>query len=85
MLRFRAWGWGSEGLELKVERTGGFPKLGTPFRGPDNKGYSILGSILGSPYLGKLPTLFCLCESKQWNPRLFQSCSLLGLRFWCFS
>ena len=23
--------------------------------GPYNKGYSILGSILGSPYLGKLP------------------------------
>ena len=33
----------------------GFPKLGIPFRGPQNKDYSILGSILGSPYLGKLP------------------------------
>ena len=25
------------------------------FRGPHNKDYSILGSILGSPYFGKLP------------------------------
>ena len=34
---------------------GGFPKLGVPFLGPQNKDYSILGSMLGSPYLGKLP------------------------------
>ena len=34
---------------------GGFPKLGYPFGGPYNKDYSILGSILGSPYFGKLP------------------------------
>ena len=35
---------------------GGFPKLGVPFLGtPHNKDYSILGSILGSPYIGKLP------------------------------
>ena len=27
---------------------GGLPKLGVPFRGPHNKDYSILGSILGS-------------------------------------
>ena len=26
--------------------------------GPHNKDYSILGSILGSPYLGKLPYSF---------------------------
>ena len=31
----------------------GFPKI----RGTNNKGYSILGSILGSPYFGKLPFL----------------------------
>ena len=31
------------------------PKKGYLFRGPNNKDYSILGSILGSPYLGKLP------------------------------
>ena len=28
---------------------------GTLFGGPYNKDYSILGSILGSPYFGKLP------------------------------
>ena len=34
------------------------PKIlirGTLFGGPHNKDYSILGSILGSPYFGKLP------------------------------
>ena len=34
---------------------GVFPKLGVPFGGPHNKDYGILGSILGSPYFGKLP------------------------------
>ena len=33
----------------------GFLTLGVPFGGPNNKDYSILGSILGSPYFGKLP------------------------------
>ena len=33
---------------------GGFPKLGVPFGGPNNKDYGILGSILGSPHFGKL-------------------------------
>ena len=33
----------------------GFPKIrGYLFGGPNNKDYSILGSILGSPYFGKL-------------------------------
>ena len=33
-----------------------FPKIrGTFLGGPFNKGYRILGSILGSPYFGKLP------------------------------
>ena len=32
----------------------GFPKLGVPFWGSHNKDYSILGSILGPPYFGKL-------------------------------
>ena len=36
--------------------SGGFPKLGVPFGGPHKKDYGILGSILGSPYLGKLPS-----------------------------
>ena len=39
---------------------GGFLKLGVPFWGPHNKDYSILGSILGSAYLGKLPRRLCL-------------------------
>ena len=35
---------------------GGFPTLGVPFLGsPYNTDYSILGSILGYPNLGKLP------------------------------
>ena len=29
--------------------------MATIFGGPYNKDYNILGSILGSPYLGKLP------------------------------
>ena len=34
----------------------GFPKIrGYLFGGPNNQDYSILGSILGSPYFGKLP------------------------------
>ena len=34
--------------------TWGFPKIRGTFLGP-NKDYSMLGSILGSPYFGKLP------------------------------
>ena len=38
---------------------GGFPKLGVPFLGvPIITDYSILGSIFGSPYFGKLPCKF---------------------------
>ena len=36
-------------------RFGDFPKKGVPVGGPHNKDYSILGSILGSPYFRKLP------------------------------
>ena len=44
------------GARPTLHRNGGFPKLGgTLFGGPHNKDYSILGSILGSPYFGKLP------------------------------
>ena len=46
---------GLGGPGLKSEDLGGFPKLGVPFGGPNDKDYSILGSILGSPYFGKLP------------------------------
>ena len=44
------------GLGFRVEGPfGDFPKLGVPFGGPYKKDYSILKSILGSPYFGKLP------------------------------
>ena len=33
---------------------GGFPKLRVPFGGPSIKDVNILGSLLGSPYFGKL-------------------------------
>ena len=36
---------------------GRFPKLGVPYCSPIFKDYSILGSILGSPYIGKLPNI----------------------------
>ena len=36
--------------------------MGTFFGGPHNKDYSILGSILGSPYFGKLPFSGCTHE-----------------------
>ena len=39
-----------------TEDTWGFPKIRVTFLGgPHNKDYSILGSILGPPYLRKLP------------------------------
>ena len=46
-----------------VVKIRGFPKLGVPFLGgPYNKDCNVLGSILGSPYNGKLP-LWSLCGS----------------------
>ena len=33
----------------------GFPNFGYRFGGPHNKDCSIVGSIIGSPYFGKLP------------------------------
>ena len=37
---------------------GGFPSQGYIFGGPHNKDSSILGSLLRSPYVGKLPNVF---------------------------
>ena len=49
----------------------GFPKIrGTIFGSPHNKDYSILGSILGSPYFGKLPYGF---HTRSWYSFLFLS------------
>ena len=42
---FRVWGLGF----------GSFPKLGVPYWGSPYKDYSILWSLLGSPYFRKLP------------------------------
>ena len=42
---------------------GNFPKLEEPFWGfrvPKSKDYSNLRSILGSPYFGKLPYMYCI-------------------------
>ena len=46
------------GLRKEAHRQvnmGGFLKLGYHFGGPHDKDYSILGSILGFSYFGKLP------------------------------
>ena len=43
-----------------LEPKWGFPKIrGTLLGGPYNQDYSILGSILGSPYFGNLPNHAC--------------------------
>ena len=44
---------------LVSTKIGGFPKLWVPFWSPHNTDYGILGSILGSPYSGKLPYQPC--------------------------
>ena len=47
---------GGLGPRFYLQLIWGFPKIrGTLFGGPHNKDYSILGSIWGFPYLGKLP------------------------------
>ena len=43
-------------------RVWGFPILRIPFAGPYSKDYSLLVSILGSPYGGKLPLVGILCK-----------------------
>ena len=42
-----------------------FPKI-RDFGGPNNKDYSILGSILGYPYFGKLPNRFLRTLPGSW-------------------
>ena len=54
------WLDGNEGMEKKMETTivgymGDSQNWGYLFGGPNNKDYSILGSILGYPSFGKLP------------------------------
>ena len=43
----------------------GFPKLGVSVWAPNNEVYSILRSILGSPYSGKLLSKSCWKGTKQ--------------------
>ena len=50
---------GLELLDLVVSQNSGYL-----FGGPHNKDYGILESILGSPYLGKLPFLHKI----SWQP-----------------
>ena len=38
---------------MLLELYGGFPTLGVPFWGPQNKDYSILGSTLGSTHFSE--------------------------------
>ena len=66
----------------------GFPKIGggTRLGGPHNKDSSILGSILGSLYLGKLPfkdpfLSFLACRRKVvgWHPAMTNDFPLLVL------
>ena len=55
-LRVRAYELGALGLlTMALSRIWGFPKIRGTILGVHNKDYSILGSILGSPYFGKLP------------------------------
>ena len=42
-------------IALAFSEMGASQNWGYHFRSPNNKDYSVLGSILGSPYLGKLP------------------------------
>ena len=50
----------------------GFPKIrGYLFGDPHNKDYTILRSILGSPYVGKLP---CVAKLQLENVKLVLGC-----------
>ena len=54
-LWFRGYKAFIEGLGFRVHIGLGFPKSRGTFWGLSTKGYDILGSKLGSPYLRKLP------------------------------
>ena len=46
---------------------GGSPKLGVPFEGSHKEDYSIMGSILGSPYFWET-TIICIYIYPLYNP-----------------
>ena len=54
---------------------------GCHFGGPYNKDYSILGSTLGSPYLGKLPYLV-FSKSQDHFLRLSENGAVFGESAW---
>ena len=58
---------------------GGFSKSGYLIGVPHNKDYTILGSILGSPYFGKLPYWL---NAKNGNYYSGLRVSGLGLKVW---
>ena len=61
ILNVKGLGFRADGLTLShhariFSKDFGFPQMrGSLFRGPYNQDSNIFGSILGSPYLGKLP------------------------------
>ena len=57
-------------------KTGGGPKMGYLLGGPHNEDYKVLGSILGTPYLRKLPI-----PLKNINPFSMSSSMLFSMRF----
>ena len=50
------WGFAKLGVPFKGGHRGIY-RVGYHFGGPHNKDYSILGSISGSPFFGKLPCM----------------------------
>ena len=62
------------GAAGKAKQGGGVPKLGVPSWGPRNQDIENFVSILGSPYLGKLPhALAQVTEVCLWGFALFSS------------
>ena len=51
---------GERGSEAKIHMHiyGDFSKMAVHFGGPNSKDYITWGSILGSPYFGKLPYIY---------------------------
>ena len=56
---------------------GGYPELGVPYWGRYNKEYSMLGSILGSLYVGKFTFLGCWQSAYIMLPEYGGVCSII--------
>ena len=81
--------------DLQAVEMGTSQNLGYIIAGPYNKGYSILGCILGSPYLGKLPNTSVVLAFRLPMFQLFVSqgvlmlhaslsCPAVFCRWWCY-